>query len=206
MMLFHPLYVLCISLSTLQTTTFSIMLFSSPPSSSLLLWISRKLCFFQSQQQPPPAPLSPAPPHRQQAPAPAAPAAPAPPTSCPAFIMTDIDHNLTSVANASHGCSSIWSVDLLFFEASWVQAAPRLFPFYCPAYHFFFFCLETLQRTNSFFLDGWRLSSQSCEAASAMLRCTYYNPNKVMTRGYLHAVGVTFCSVCVCVRVCVCVV
>lgn len=27
-----------------------------------------------------------------------------------------------------------------------------------------------------------------------MLRCTYYNPNRVMTAGYLHAVGVTFLS------------
>lgn len=28
-----------------------------------------------------------------------------------------------------------------------------------------------------------------------MLHCTYYNPNRVMTRGYLHAVEVTFLSV-----------
>lgn len=27
-----------------------------------------------------------------------------------------------------------------------------------------------------------------------MLHCTYYNPNRVMTRGYLHAVEVTFLS------------
>lgn len=57
-----------------------------------------------------------------------------------------------------------------------------------------FFCLETFQRANSFFLDGWRQSSQSCGAASAMLHCTYYNPNRVMARGYLHAVEVTFLS------------
>lgn len=75
---------------------------------------------------PPPwsTPPSPAPTLTEE-PAPAkllrrAPAAPSPPpTSCPAFIKTDIDHNLTtSVANASHGGSSIWSVDLLFFKAS----------------------------------------------------------------------------------------
>lgn len=57
-----------------------------------------------------------------------------------------------------------------------------------------FFCLETFQRANSFFLDGWRQSSPSCGAASAMLHCTYHNPNRVMTRGYLHAVEVTFPS------------
>lgn len=59
---------------------------------------------------------------------------------------------------------------------------------------FFLWGLETLQRANSFLVDGWRLSSQSCEASSAMLRCTYYNPNRVMAAGYLHAVRVTFLS------------
>lgn len=106
-----------------------------------------------------------------------APAAPSPPpTSCPVFIMTDIDHNFTtSVANASHGGSSIWSVDLLFFEAGWVQAAPRLFPFYCTAYHFFFSLLGDSPK-NQFFFSGWLkavkpiLWSSFCHAALHLLQ------------------------------------
>lgn len=115
-----------------------------------------------------------------------------------------VDHNLlTSVANASHGCSNIWSVDLLFFEASWVQAAPRLFPFYCPAYHFFFF--------------GWRLSkepilffwmAEGCQAnpVKQLLPCCVA-PTTIQIRSWLegiymllewHSVACVYVCVCVC--------
>lgn len=104
------------------------------------------------------------------------PAAPLPPpTSCPVFIMTDIDQNFTtSVANASHGGSGIWSVDLLFFEASWVQAGPRLFPFYYTAYHFFSLLGDSPK--NQFFFSGWLkavqpiLWSSFCHAALHLLQ------------------------------------
>lgn len=137
-----------------------------------------------------------------------APAAPAPPTSCPAFIMTDIDHNLTtSVANASHGCSSIWSVDLLFFEASWVQAAPRLFPFYCPAYHFFFFAWRLSKEPILFF---WMAEGCQANPVKQLLPCCVA-PTTIQIRSWLegiymllewHSAACVYVFVCVCVCMC----
>lgn len=138
----------------LPLLTLSIFYSSSCISRKLYKLASSKIC---SKAPPPPAPPhSPAPPSPPWSLAPAltqdlAHAAPAPPpTSCQVFIMTDIDRNFTtSVVNASHDCSSIWSVDLLFFEY-------RLHQGYSPFIVLLitFSCLETLQRTNSFFLDG----------------------------------------------------
>lgn len=87
-------------------------------------------------------------------------------------------------------------------EACWVQAAPKGYPLFIAVLITFIFYLEFFQRANSFFLllllfflDCWRQSSQSCGAASAMLHCTYSNPNRVKTSGYLHASEETFISV-----------
>lgn len=166
---FYLLYVFLSALSKQPPSQLCYLLPLLPPPYSSAFpqnSASSKVC-----SNPPPPPLSPAPPLRHQA---LAPVAPAPPTSSPPFIMTDIDHNLTtSVANASHGCSSVWSVDLLFFEASWLQAAPRLFPFYCPAYHFF---LLGDSPKNQFFFSGWLkavkpiLWSSFCHAALHLLQ------------------------------------
>ena len=124
--------------------------------------------------------------------------------------MTDIDHNFTtSVANASHGGSSIWSVDLLFFEASWAQAAPRLFLFYSTAYDFFFFAWR-LSKEPILFFFCWMAEGCQASPVKQLLPCCVA-PTTIQIRSWLEGIYMllgwhsTLCSVCACVCVLVCV-